>query len=482
MGTRSCLKDHEKDKTMGKDQLSRLSTIVGILFLIAGCASRTVRVSVDSNGVQGNDVGSFASSISEDGRYVAFDSNSTNLVPQDTNGASDIFVRDNKTGHITRVSADSSQQQANGDSYLPFMSADGRFVAFESAATNLVPGGTHLSPNLGKFQTFVHDLNTGLTVLANVSSSGQQGDEGDTGPVRPSLSADGRFVAFTSNATNIVAGNSNGAAQVYVHDFQTGQTSRISVDSGGQPGNTWSDSPSISVDGRYVAFRSGADNLVPNDTNNFCDTNADGVFNDNCPDVFVHDRLTGETTRVSIDSNGVEGNNQSYASSSGMSISGDGRYVAFSSDASNLVPGDTNNLRDVFVHDRVTGVTQRVSVDSNGQQATSASYSGAGVAISASGRFVAFAFDAPLTTHSLNTSTNIYVRDRQKDQTEIASLNGAEQDANKACVDPSISANGRFVTFWSIGDNLVPNDSNKGADVFRRAAHCRAKFKGDCAY
>ncbi len=183
------------------------------------------------------------------------------------------------------------------------------------------------------------------TWRVSVSSSGDQGngDSGDYlyGQTLPSLSANGRFVAFISDASNLVMGDTNQATDVFVHDRQTGTTNRVSVDSSGAQANNYCGVPSISADGRFVAFYGLASNLVPGDSNNG-------------GDAFVHDRDTGITTRVSVDSSGVQGN----AWSSGGAVSADGRFVAFYSTANNLVPGDTNQVIDVFMHDRQTGMTE----------------------------------------------------------------------------------------------------------------------------
>jgi hypothetical protein len=202
-------------------------------------------------------------------------------------------------------------------------------VAFTSTALNLVPGDTNFA-----WDVFVHDLQTGATTRVSVDSSGA---EGDGLSMIPSISSDGRYVAFTSLATNLVPGDTNAAYDVFVHDRQTGATTRVSVDSAGVQGDGdsgWADL-SLSADGRFVAFESLAANLVPGDTN--------GV-----KDVFLHDLQTGATTRLSVDSNAGQGDAESRA----CSISASGRYVAFQSEATNLVPGDANALRDVFLRDR----------------------------------------------------------------------------------------------------------------------------------
>src|SRR5947207_7980736 len=247
-----------------------------------------------------------------------------------------------------RVSVVSGGTEGNNASLGSALSADGRFVAFDSSATDLVAADTN-----GVSDVFVHDRQTGTTERVSVASDGAQGN-GSSGLVTfafpPALSADGRFVAFVSFATNLVASDTNGATDVFVHDRQTGTTERVSVASDGTEGNAASAGATLSADGRFVAFHSAATDLVAGDTNG-------------TTDVFVHDRQTGITERVSVASDGTEGNK----ASSYPALSADGRFVAFDSDATNLVAGDTNGTTDVFVHDRQTGTTERVSVPSGGR-------------------------------------------------------------------------------------------------------------------
>lgn len=182
------------------------------------------------------------------------------------------------------------------------------------------------------WDVFVHDQQTGETTRVSVDSDGTQGNGIS---VQAWISTNGRYVAFASNANNLVSGDTNNQFDIFVHDRQTGQTSRVSIASDGLQGNEDSFGPSISADGRYVAFQSQATNLINGDTNA-------------SSDIFVHDRQIGQTTRISIASDNTQGNNNSYISV----ISETGRYIAFASDASNLVSNDTNGVRDVFVHDR----------------------------------------------------------------------------------------------------------------------------------
>jgi len=321
----------------------------------------TTRVSVSSTGSEGNG-NSWYASINGNGRYVALRSIASNLVSDDTNGYDDVFVHDAQTGQMTRVSVSSGGVEGNGNSLSPRISSDGRYVAFISSASNLVPGDTN-----GDYDVFVHDQQTGETTRVSLSSTGE---ESSTASEQPVISADGRYVAFTSKS-NLIPGGGHSSNDVFVRDRQTGITTRVSVSSGGLGGDDSSTWPSISGDGRYVAFRSEASNLVEGDTNGYVD-------------VFVHDQQTGETTLVSVSSGGLGGNGQSQF----PSINGDGRYVAFSSWSSNLVLGDTNNTYDIFVHDRQTGETSRASVSSTGVEIDNGDDSI--VSISSDGFYIAF--------------------------------------------------------------------------------------------
>ncbi|HEV8111364.1 MAG TPA: hypothetical protein VGR31_01185 [Planctomycetota bacterium] len=297
-------------------------------------AGTTTRISVSSGGVQGNG-NSISAAISADGNYVAYRSSSTNLVFGDSNGTDDIFVTNRLTGVTERVSLGENGVQANSTSDYPSISADGRYVAFESGADNLI--GAHNDTNQA-FDIFRRDRIMGVTVIMSVGSGNGQGNGHS---LFPSISADGDAVAFASAASNLVGSDTNGVADVFVHTQATPSTRIVSVSSSQILGNGASGAPSLSADGKYVAFESVAANLVPGDTN--------GV-----QDVFVRDLLLATTERASLGSSGAEGD----ARSSWPSISGDGRFVAFESDATNLVAGDTNGLTDIFVRDRdTTGFT-----------------------------------------------------------------------------------------------------------------------------
>jgi Tol biopolymer transport system component len=393
-------------------------------------------VSCTAAGVPGNS-GSFEPSISANGRYVAFISHASNLVPGDTNGMHDVFVKDTQTGALTRASTGGSGEQANSYGYEPSISADGRYVAFWSIASNLVPGDTNENEDV-----FVKDTQTGATTRVSTSSSGAQGEYSSR---LPSISADGRYVAFISCASDLVPGDTNAQWDVFVKDTVTGVTTRVSTDSAGVQGNDEVYGPSISSDGRYVAFQSEASNLVPGDTN--------GLW-----DVFVKDTVTGATRRVSTDSSGA----QSDGFSERPSISENGRYVAFISNASNLVPGDPGWTYDMFVKDTQTGATTRVSTDSSGGQGSS---EWSLPAISADGRYVAFySYASNLAPGDTNEKADVFVKDTVTGATKLASAPFPGQSGDSGF--PSVSADGRFVAFESAASNLVPGDTNGAGDVF----------------
>jgi Tol biopolymer transport system component len=419
-------------------------------YVIAGSASatgtiqnddhqRTVQlVSVSSTGEQGGS-SSYNPSISADGRYVSFTSDSMNLVPEDTNQVSDIFVHDGATGTTERVSLSSTGEQANGFSDASSISADGRYVAYWSDASNLVPGDTN-----GIVDVFVYDRTTGTTELVSVSSTGEQGNSGGS---EPSISGDGRYVAFTSLSSNLVPDDTNGAMDVFVRDRTTGTTERVSVSSSGEQAEIGGDSPWISADGRYVVYQSLSTNLVAGDTN--------GSW-----DVFVYDRVTGTNERISVSSTGEQGDGGSLS----PSISGDGRYVAYRSYASNLVPSDTNATADVFVYDRAIGSTELVSVSSTGEQANATGSEPP--LISADGRHVTYeSWASNLVPGDTNGFIDIFVHDRVLGTTERVSVSSAGEQGNYHSVNPSMSADGNYVAYTAIGSNLVPGDANGVADV-----------------
>jgi len=410
--------------------------VVAMGMVSAGLA--TELVSVSSTGVQGNGV-SASAAASADGRCVAFRSAAANLVAGDSNGYADIFVRDRQTGVTERVSLTASGGQGNGDCFYCALSGDGRYVAFESRASNLVAGDAN-----GRIDIFVYDRQADTIERVSVSTTGRQANRDC---YRPVLSGDGRYVAFYTKASNLVSGDTNTVSDVFVRDRTLGTTERVSVSSSGAAGKKDSFRPAISADGRYVAFYSRAANLVSGDSNGQ-------------PDIFVHDRTAGSTQRVSVTASGGQANSGSYD----PAISGDGRYVVFRSSASNLVAGDSNGVGDVFLRDRTVGTTERVSVGAGGAQANAECSE---PALSADGRYVAFHSSAStLAAGDGNGVADVFVRDRTLGATSRVSLSPAGGSADGGSYSASMSGNGQVVAFESDARNLVTGDGNLVRDVF----------------
>ena len=383
-------------------------------------------------------------SSSADGRYVAFESTAPNLVSGDTNDASDVFVLDRWTGTLERASVDHSGAQANGGSFYPSLSRDGRFIVFDSLASNLVPNDSN-----GARDVFLRDRQTGVVQLVSVSSTGVQGNDETFG--YPSISDDGHLVAFSSLASNLVPGDTNGTWDAFTHDFQTGVTARVSLNGAGQQVTGETTCTSMSGDGQRLVLYSNSPDLVAGDSN--------GTW-----DVFVRDQTAGTTRLASVDTNGSQGNGHSAY---GV-ISGNGAVVAFFSSASNLVAGDTNGALDVFVRDLESLATYRVSHDSLGAQGNGPSYYPSS---SWDGRFIAFySLSSNLVVGDLNSATDAFVVDRTTGTVSRASVDnsGSEGNGSSGSYRPSISSDGQSLAFTSLASNLAPDDRNGGLDVFLR--------------
>jgi Tol biopolymer transport system component len=360
---------------------------------------------------------------------VAFASSATNLVPGDTNGHADVFVRHNSVS--TRVSVATDSTQGNGRSDKPSSSRDGRFVAFESDATNLVSGDTN-----GSTDIFVRDLTANTTARVSLSTDGAQRTGG--GSYAPKISSTGRYLTYET------------ASNVFIYDLEGRTTSLVSAGVDGAAADGASYGASVSRDGRYVAFGSRASNLVAGDTNGR-------------DDVFVRDMLSRTTTRVSVASDG----SQAGSSPGRASISGSGRKVAFLSDAANLVPGDTNNVADVFVHDRSARTTERVSVGPGGAQANGASDA---PQISDFGDDVVFASTASnLARNDTNMLGDIFVRHTQSAVTVQVSVGSRRTPTSRAAFAPAIY--NRTIVFHSDAPELASDDKNGLTDVFRYERH-----------
>lgn len=402
----------------------------------AAAPSATTRISVDSNGGQAAEYRSEPFAASGDGRYVAFTSAAPNLAPDDTNNTWDVLVRDRRTGTTSRVSQSTAGVPGDSSSYGQSLSPDGRYVSFTSDATNLVPDDTN-----GAYDGFVHDRRTGTTSRVTLTNRDTQADARSYAPV---ISADARFVAFVSDATDVVPGDTNGVADIFLRDRQAGTTVRVSGANADAP----SDAPAISADGRYVAFTSEAA-LVRGDTNGMAD-------------VFIRDMRTGSLRRVNVSATGA----QADALTVSPTISGDGRFVAFTSEAA-LVPGDTNGVADVFLRDLRAGTTVRVSSAADGGQATGGgSY---GPMMSADGRHVVFTSDATnLVAGDTNGVSDVFLRDLRAGTTVRAGLAADGGQADDGSYNGVVTGDGRYVAFASTAGNLVPGDTNGVADAFLR--------------
>jgi len=425
--------------------LGLLAIGFSLLTSSAGAGISTERVSVASDGTQANER-SLWPAITPDGRYVAFQSYASNLVVDDSNGQGDVFVRDRYAPTTERVSVDSAGIQGNGLSggWGLAISSDGRYVAFDSSATNLVLGDTN-----GNDDIFVHDRYTHTTERVSVDSAGIQAN-GWNGWA-PAISGDGRYVAFSSSATNLVPDDTNGNDDIFVHDRYTHTTERVSVDSAGIQANGYCGFLGIAMseNGRYVAFDSYATNLVLGDTNGEVD-------------LFLRDRITNTTERVSVDSSGNEADGWSDVEA----ISRDGQHVSFASAATNLVSGDSNGAIDVFIRDRDTHTTERLSVNSAGEQANGNSYF---PAISGDLRYVAFLSEATnLVPDDTNGYADVFLRDREEETTKLISVSsgGAQGNGLSGVTLVAIGLDSRFVAYDSFATNLVPGDTNNFADVF----------------
>lgn len=400
--------------------------------------AKLVRVSVDSAGRQSN-ADSHTAALSADGNFVAYVSTANNLVPGDQNNLADVFLHVLRTGATMRVSVGDAGQEAELECLSPAVSRNGRRVVFQTESANLVPGDTN-----GFADVFLRDLVLGTTTRVSL---GMHGNEAELPCWEPAISADGRTVAFVSYATNLGAGQTIGIQDVFVRDLVHDTLECVSVGPAGVMANHSSWAPSLSADGRFVAFYSQANNLVAMDING-------------AHDVFVHDRQTGVTEIVSISTGGWQASGPSVT----CRISGDGRFVAFTSHAENLVPGDDNTDSDVFVRDRVTGTTELASQNSLGVVGNEESdYPG----ISGDGRWVVFhSMSENLGSPDDEMSRDVFVRDRLLGVTKCLSVGLHLGQRGAESQSPAIAADLPVVAFESPSDVLVVEDTNQSTDIF----------------
>ena len=391
---------------------------------------------------------SSAPALSADGRFVAFASAANNLINGDTNNQPDIFVYDKQNGVMQRITASPQGDAANGASSAPTISGDGRYIAFVSSATNLVAGDTN-----GFDDIFVYDRQVESITRISVAPGVLQANDRSQ---NPAISFDGQFIAFASRATNLVSGDTNNALDVFRYEMSSGTIARVSVSSPGAEGNFFSDFPAISSDGRYIAFSSVANNLVPNDTNSETD-------------VFRRDMQLNSTLRVSVSTLGE----QASGTSQNPAISGDGRFVAFESSAPNLVDGDTNGVADVFLRDTTGGVslpsTLRVSVAYDGTESDGISNL---ASISQDGDLITFSSLADnLVPTDTNNAADVFVYGVASASTQRLSLSNTRLQADASSTSPALSPDGRYLTFSSAATNLVTGDTNVLTDIFIAAVN-----------
>jgi Tol biopolymer transport system component len=413
----------------------------------AAAIELVARVNVSTAGAQ-SDRPTYGAVLSARGGHVAFVSGATTLVRDDRNGLRDVFVHELGTARTSRVSVSSTGAEADGPSEKPSLSADGQVVAFPSLATNLVARDRN-----GFQDVFVREQTARTTVRVS-----RRPDREANGPsLAALLSADGRVVVFSSEASNLIAGDRNGALDVFLTDAAGRSLLRVSVGEHGEATDR-SEASSIDVHGRIVGFRSYAANLVSGDWNGLAD-------------VFVHDTRAALTERVNVSTLGAEADAVTFR---GI-MSGDGRFVGFRSRARNLVPGDTNDALDVFVHDRLTGVTRRVSISGDGAQADATGFDRPSrwsmfmsrPFLSADGRYAAFTSRASnLVPDDRNGKSDVFVHDLWAGRTIRVSLTASGTEANGDSFVSGISADGAVVAFTSLADDIVPGDTNGYRDVF----------------
>jgi Tol biopolymer transport system component len=403
---------------------------------VIGPITAVRRVSTGSADEQANSL-SRLPIFSPDGTKVAFSSDSSNLVPDDTNGSEDVFVKDLITGAIMRVSTSSTGEQSNRISFDPDFSSDGTKVAFASNASNLVPGDTNFT-----WDIFVKDIVTGAISRVSTSSTGTQGYKASLEPV---FSPAGSKFAFSS-ASHLVPGDTNHKRDVFVKDIVTGAITRVSTSATGEQANNDSYGADFSPDGNKLAFSSVAPNLVGGDTNRVVD-------------VFVKDLVTGTIMRASTSSTWDQGNSGSAT----PKFSPDGTKLVFGSGASNLIPEDTNGWADVFVKDLTTGIVVRVSTSSAGEQSDGPSFD---PHFSPDGGKVTFTSGAHNLVPEVIYTDDIYVKDLVTGAIARASSNIAGEQASGFSESPSFSPDGTEIAFASYASNLVLGDTNSNYDVF----------------
>ncbi len=379
--------------------------------------------------------------LSRDGRYVVFDSSASNLVSNDTNGKKDIFVRDTKNNTIEMVSISTAGTQGNYDAKDPSMSADGNHIVFESFANNLTTGDSN-----GKYDIFLHNRQANTTTLISKKQDGTQSNDHS---FDARISADGKFVVFKSSEALDNTHDLNTKSDVYMYNMQSGEIKLISLASDGSSGNGDSFSPAVSNNGRYVAFASSA--------TNFSSTTVTA----NRVNIFLRDTQAEITTKVNDAS-------EADANCVAPSISEDGKFIAFQSTATNLVnTADTNGVNDVFLYSRIDRTLKRITNAPDGSLTNNHSYLSYGSSISKDGRFVTFRSGASnLVANDTNGKYDAFIYDNKSEEIIRVSLSDSDEQGNDICYAPAISSDGNIISYLSKSTNLVAGDNNNKSDVF----------------
>jgi hypothetical protein len=414
--------------------------------------SRFERISVDSTGLEANRPSPVnGAAFSSDGRFVAFDSTASNLAPWDLNNASDVFVHDRSSGATVLISTALTGLAGNGSSNFGGISADGRFVVFDSSAGDLVKYDSNQLTDVFVCDrdpdgNGIFDEANDVVTRVSVDSAGNQANGSS---YESAISADGTKVAFASDARNLVASDTNSATDVFLHDLGTGSTQLISLSTAGVQGNQFSGEATLSSDGALVCFASDATNLVPNDTNS-------------TQDVFLRDLGAGTTRRMSVRSNGAQANNTSFE----PTMSSDGTRVAFWSGASNLVAGDTNNANDVFLHDVASGATTCVDVTSSGAPASLGAQRSI---LSSSGDFLVFySSSTDLAGIETNQTVDAFEADLSAGTLRKVSIHPSGQEGDNGSWPFAVSDDGSLVAFYASGFDLIGSDANNVQDLLVR--------------
>jgi hypothetical protein len=409
--------DRENDRILCLDRIQPVC---------ASPAAGLRRVSENSLGERANNYAGAAATrvpLSPDGRWVLIESSADNLVPNDTNGEVDLFLYDRTSLTLERVSVGRGGVQGDLSSRLGDVSADGRFVVFGTVARNLLIGETG-----GGYRTLLRDRLADTVENVVVDAAGVSRADPGSSVAGPTISDDGRIVAYGYVGNELLPGDSNNVEDIYFYDRQMRRTQRVSVSSAGIGANGRSHSPFLSADGRYVGFASAADNLVPGDTNGQ-------------EDIFVYDTVTGTIARVSIGTGGVQLSRPSYEGS----ISADGRFVVFHTFAA-ADPLDTNSEVDVYLHDRWTGVTTLESLGPSGALIPEGAETGN---VSRDGRFVSFRSRGHLSPpdEDQNTTYDLFVRERPSGRVARLSVDDRGLGFISSAQAPGMSDDGSFVAF-----------------------------------